>query len=68
MYFTSIIHWSLLDLFYFQGEQVRHITHYHYVAWPDYGVPDDVESLIMFVKKVRSNLSQDGGPIVVHCR
>ncbi|KAK2154947.1 hypothetical protein LSH36_253g04029 [Paralvinella palmiformis] len=50
-----------------QGEQVKRISHYHYLIWPDHGVPNDLESLIRFVKEVRSHLTQDGGPIVVHC-
>ena len=53
---------------YFQGSQSRNITHYHYIAWPDFGVPDNPQSLIGFVRLVRRSLEPTGGPIVVHCR
>ncbi|KAK2140056.1 hypothetical protein LSH36_1498g00002 [Paralvinella palmiformis] len=49
------------------GEQVRKISHFHFVKWPDFGVPNNPESLIAYVKKVRNSLSCDGGPTVVHC-
>ncbi|KAI0229775.1 Tyrosine-protein phosphatase 10D [Lamellibrachia satsuma] len=49
------------------GSQSRNITHFHYTAWPDFGVPDNPQSLIGFVRLVRRSLDPVGGPIVVHC-
>ncbi|PIC37332.1 hypothetical protein B9Z55_015991 [Caenorhabditis nigoni] len=44
-------------------EEKRTLTHYHYLAWPDKGVPDgheDVRQLLEFVKYSEA-------PVVVHC-
>ena len=44
------------------------MTHFHYTGWPDFGVPEKPQSLIRFVRMVRSRLGTEGGPIIVHCR
>ena len=58
----------------------RTVTHYHFVSWPDYGVPDSAMSMLTFLQRVRetqadmtSRMSPKwkghplGPPIVVHC-
>ena len=44
------------------------VTHFHYTAWPDHGVPDNVMSVISFIRHVRKlypvSLDQ---PLLVHC-
>ena len=44
------------------------VTHFHYTAWPDHGVPDNVMSIISFIRHVRKSfpvlLDQ---PLLVHC-
>ena len=44
------------------------VTQFHYTAWPDHGVPDNVMSLISFIRHVRKKfplfLDQ---PLLVHC-
>jgi hypothetical protein len=52
----------------FQGDNCRQIRHYHYKAWPDFGVPRNHTSLIRFVRMVREKLIKEGGPIITHCR
>ena len=44
------------------------ITQLHYTAWPDHGVPDNVMSLIGFIRHVRKvhPVSQQQ-PLLVHC-
>ena len=44
------------------------ITQFHYTAWPDHGVPDNVMSVIRFIRHVRQLFppSQDQ-PLLVHC-
>ena len=44
------------------------VTHLHYTAWPDHGVPDNVMSLIGFIRHVRKlhPISQQQ-PLLVHC-
>jgi len=61
----------------------REVTHFQFVSWPDYGVPDSALSMLTFLQRVREtqatatlNLQQGpdgwkghplGPPIVVHC-
>ena len=44
------------------------VTHMHYTAWPDHGVPQNAMSLISFIRRVRKqhppSLEQ---PLLVHC-
>jgi len=50
-----------------QGQQARRLRHFHYLEWPDNGVPDKL-SMLGFVELVRDQIPARGGPIVVHCR
>ncbi|KAK0395485.1 hypothetical protein QR680_001299 [Steinernema hermaphroditum] len=47
----------------------RKILHMHYMAWPDFGVPEHASSLVYFVRKFRSLLPpcQNVRPTIVHC-
>ena len=44
------------------------VTQFHYTAWPDHGVPDNVMSVIRFIRHIRKlfPVSQDQ-PLLVHC-
>ncbi|XP_065936957.1 receptor-type tyrosine-protein phosphatase zeta-like isoform X1 [Magallana gigas] len=48
-------------------EEVKKVTQFHFTAWPDNSVPEDVTLLISFRELVRSGLTSSDGPIVVHC-
>uniref|UniRef100_K1QB98 Receptor-type tyrosine-protein phosphatase kappa n=1 Tax=Magallana gigas TaxID=29159 RepID=K1QB98_MAGGI len=48
-------------------EEVKKVTQFHFTAWPDKSVPEDVTSLISFRNLVRSDLTSSDGPIIVHC-
>ncbi|XP_061674950.1 tyrosine-protein phosphatase non-receptor type 2a isoform X1 [Syngnathoides biaculeatus] len=47
----------------------RSIYHFHYTAWPDFGVPESPASFLNFLFKVRESGSLDTkhGSSVVHC-
>ena len=58
----------------------RSVTHYHFVSWPDYGVPDSAMSMLTFLQRVRETQADMtarmspkwkghplGPPMVVHC-
>ena len=58
----------------------RTVTHYHFVSWPDYGVPDSAMSMLTFLQRVRETQADMtarmspkwkghplGPPMVVHC-
>lgn len=44
------------------------VTHYHFSAWPDHGVPADKTSLIHFIQRIRRNHPYfNSSPLLVHC-
>ncbi|XP_026856912.2 receptor-type tyrosine-protein phosphatase H [Electrophorus electricus] len=47
------------------------VTHFHFTAWPDHGVPRATEELIQFRRIIRQHMEQMDfpfmGPTVVHC-
>ncbi|XP_035243220.1 tyrosine-protein phosphatase non-receptor type 1-like isoform X2 [Anguilla anguilla] len=50
-------------------QEARHVIHFHYTAWPDFGPPENPTSFLSFILFVRVSgcLSEDKGPLVVHC-
>ncbi|KAM6044418.1 receptor-type tyrosine-protein phosphatase V-like isoform 2-T2 [Chlamydotis macqueenii] len=47
----------------------RHVSHLHYTAWPDHGIPESTTSIITFRELVREHIqsTKDAGPTLVHC-
>lgn len=44
------------------------VTHLHFTAWPDHGVPDDKTSLVHFIQRTRKfHPYDDEHPVLVHC-
>lgn len=43
---------------------------FHYVTWPDHGVPRSPDPMLAFQKMLRQWLDEnvEGGPPIVHCR
>ena len=50
------------------SERPLKVTHYHYTAWPDHGVPDYATSILAFHRRVKKEHNASKGPIIVHCR
>nr|CAD7266764.1 unnamed protein product [Timema shepardi] len=48
-------------------EVERKVCQYHYVAWPDHGVPSKVRPLVDMVRKVRETQVSETVPVLVHC-
>lgn len=48
-----------------KSNEVTTTAHYHYTAWPDFGVPDDSKALIQMVLDLRKLSSRT--MTVVHC-
>nr|XP_009930548.1 PREDICTED: receptor-type tyrosine-protein phosphatase V-like [Opisthocomus hoazin] len=48
----------------------RHVSHMHYTAWPDHGIPESTTSIMTFRELVREHIqsTKDAGPTLVHCR
>ncbi|KAL3879809.1 hypothetical protein ACJMK2_032091 [Sinanodonta woodiana] len=47
------------------NKQSKQLTHFHYTAWPDKGVPETASSIIQFWNKVNAIPTKQA--IVVHC-
>ncbi|XP_061447597.1 receptor-type tyrosine-protein phosphatase H [Rhineura floridana] len=49
--------------------EVRLARHYHYMSWPDHGVPQITSILLRFRDLVRDHIEQHegSGPALVHC-
>ncbi|NWX21360.1 PTPRV phosphatase, partial [Aegotheles bennettii] len=47
----------------------RHVSHLHYTAWPDHGIPESTTSILTFRELVREHIqsTKDAGPTLVHC-
>ena len=43
------------------------VTHYHFTAWPDHGVPADKTCMLAFIKRIRKAHPPTGPPLLVHC-
>nr|XP_034348884.1 receptor-type tyrosine-protein phosphatase H [Arvicanthis niloticus] len=58
-----------LQLFHMKEQQILSVRQFHYLAWPDHGVPYSPDPLLAFQKVLRQWLDQtmDGGPPIVHC-
>ncbi|XP_052619297.1 receptor-type tyrosine-protein phosphatase H [Peromyscus californicus insignis] len=63
--------WTVRDLqlFHVGEKQSLFVRQFHYLTWPDHGVPYSPEPLLAFQKVLRQWVDQtmDGGPPIVHC-
>ncbi|XP_077972218.1 uncharacterized protein LOC120339340 isoform X2 [Styela clava] len=53
-----------------KGNEVRYIHQFHYVSWPDHGVPKtclEILTLINHVRDVQSYSQDESTPLCVHC-
>ncbi|CRK90057.1 CLUMA_CG003777, isoform B [Clunio marinus] len=71
---TSTNDYTLRELlFSWRGREERKIFQYHFLVWPDHGVPTDPGCVLNFLQDVNARQEQlmsDGinpGPICVHC-
>ncbi len=46
---------------------VRSVSQFHFVSWPDFGVPRSPDTLLSFLRSVRAARSTSTSPLVVHC-
>jgi len=48
--------------------QKRTLKHFHYIAWPDHGVPETAKEMLKFRSVVKDHHTADkAGQMVVHC-
>lgn len=63
----SFSDWTVRNYTVTMNDSSRDVRHFHFKSWPDYGVPTREQTLVRFVRYVRSNLLPSEGPLVVHC-
>jgi len=49
------------------GSQSRIVRQFHYISWPDHGVPESTAVTLAILRKSRAARTPGGGPAVVHC-
>ncbi|CAD5110669.1 DgyrCDS46 [Dimorphilus gyrociliatus] len=50
-----------------QTNETRTVSQFHYLTWPELGVPHSVKSILDFRRKVNKSYKARSCPIVVHC-
>ncbi|KAJ7357741.1 hypothetical protein OS493_023214 [Desmophyllum pertusum] len=50
-----------------KDSEKREVHQFHYITWPDKGVPQHSGALLGFRWKIRARHQPTGGPLVVHC-
>ena len=52
-----------------QTNRKKQVLHFHYLTWPDFGVPSCPTEFLNFLMAVRKAgaLEADVGPAVIHC-
>ncbi|XP_009079776.1 PREDICTED: receptor-type tyrosine-protein phosphatase V-like, partial [Acanthisitta chloris] len=67
---SSSEEWTIREFKLWHGLQAeRYVSHLHYTAWPDHGVPESTTSIMTFRELVREHIqsTKDAGPTLVHC-
>lgn len=64
---SKYVDWSTTEFMICRGSEQRRIRHYHFITWPDFGVPSPPQTLVRFVRAFRDRVGPDQRPIVVHC-
>lgn len=68
--FTDDLMISRLVLSCDKSDDVRPLTHFQYMSWPDFGVPESpapLLELVLAVNECRGNSNNPEAPVVVHC-
>ncbi|XP_028418440.1 receptor-type tyrosine-protein phosphatase S-like [Dendronephthya gigantea] len=50
-----------------RDDEEREVRHFHFLSWPDHGVPKYPTQLLAFRRLFRTYHLEDSGPCVVHC-
>jgi len=57
-----------LELRHCESDSIRVITQYHYLTWPDFGVPHSTSTFLKFLHAVSSkHPSTSDSPNIIHC-
>lgn len=50
-----------------ETNETRTVTQFHFLAWPEDGVPTNIKSLLEFRRKVNKSYRGRASPVLVHC-
>ncbi|KAI6171328.1 Receptor-type tyrosine-protein phosphatase N2 [Aphelenchoides bicaudatus] len=50
-----------------ETNETRTVTQFHYLVWPENGVPASLKSLLEFRRKVNKSYRGKASPVLVHC-
>ncbi|CAC5381245.1 Receptor-type tyrosine-protein phosphatase beta,Tyrosine-protein phosphatase non-receptor type 1,Receptor-type tyrosine-protein phosphatase R [Mytilus coruscus] len=64
--YHTVYVYRLITVYEKTTQRERNIHHFHFIQWPDHGVPDSI-NLVNFYRKVASEQHDQSGPMVVHC-
>uniref|UniRef100_A0A8C3QKT0 protein-tyrosine-phosphatase n=1 Tax=Cyanoderma ruficeps TaxID=181631 RepID=A0A8C3QKT0_9PASS len=67
---SSSEEWTIREFKLWHGLQAeRFVSHLHYTAWPDHGIPESTTSIMTFRELVQEHIqsTKDAGPTLVHC-
>ncbi|NXM90232.1 PTPRV phosphatase, partial [Oenanthe oenanthe] len=68
---SSSEEWTIREFkLWHEGERAeRSVSHLHYTAWPDHGVPESSTSIMAFRELVQEHIhsTRGAGPTLVHC-
>ncbi|XP_066295686.1 hemicentin-1-like [Branchiostoma lanceolatum] len=56
-----------MELQHKDASEVRHIWHYWYTSWPDFGVPDEPDYILDLLEDMNCHRARSK-PVIVHCR
>lgn len=59
--------WAITEFMIWRGNEQRIIRHFHFITWPDFGVPNPPQTLVRFVRAFRERVGTEQRPICVHC-
>lgn len=59
--------WAVTEFMTSRHNESRVIKHFHFITWPDFGVPSPPQTLVRFVRAFRERIIHDQRPVVVHC-
>lgn len=53
-----------------EGQELATVTQFHYIGWPDHGIPNDFDVILEMMAEMRDIKAEDAekAPMVVHCR
>ncbi|XP_032296419.1 tyrosine-protein phosphatase 10D isoform X2 [Drosophila virilis] len=59
--------WVMTEFMLCRGSEQRILRHFHFITWPDFGVPNPPQTLVRFVRAFRDRIGAEQRPILVHC-